>query len=366
MVHVEWGVVDDYEIVRKIGRGKYSEVFEGVAVKGGERVVIKVLKPVKKKKIRREIKILQNISGGTNIVTMVDAVIDRATGTPALVFEHIANDDFKSLYPTFTDADVRHFFFELLRALEYCHARGIAHRDVKPHNIMYNAQTRELRLIDWGLAEFYHPDQDYNVRVASRYFKGPELLTDMQDYDYSLDLWSTGCVLAGIIFRREPFFHGRDNADQLCKIARVLGTDDLYKWVAKYGLTIDQSLQASIGRHARKPFNRFIARGAESLANPDALSLLEKLLVYDPAQRLTATEAMAHPYFDVPRAAFEARVRTGKEAAAQAKNKAKLDTLRKPASFNKMLDDPHPERWPMQPELYDEYELRSAQGAQGR
>lgn len=66
------------------------------------------------------------------------------------------------------------------------------HRDVKPHNVMIDAKHRKLRLIDWGLAEFYHAGTEYNVRVASRYFKGPELLVNMRDYDYSLDLWSLG------------------------------------------------------------------------------------------------------------------------------------------------------------------------------
>jgi casein kinase II subunit alpha len=56
-----------------------------------------------------------------------------------------------------------------------------------------------LRLIDWGLAEFYHPGTDYNVRVASRYFKGPELLVDFQEYDYSLDMWSLGCMFASMV-----------------------------------------------------------------------------------------------------------------------------------------------------------------------
>lgn len=140
----------------------------------------------------------------------------------------------------------------------------------------------QLRLIDWGLAEFYHPGQEYNIRVASRYFKGPELLIDyqvrpnicsytdaqfklfshlrlkclvshlrslqllriyllrfwllnlakqlanafgnlkqmafilsFQMYDYSLDMWSLGCMLASMIFRKEPFFHGHDNYDQV-------------------------------------------------------------------------------------------------------------------------------------------------------
>lgn len=57
----------------------------------------------------------------------------------------------------------------------------------------------KLRLIDWGLAEFYHPNTEYNVRVASRYFKGPELLVDFQEYDYSLDMWSLGCMFASMV-----------------------------------------------------------------------------------------------------------------------------------------------------------------------
>lgn len=76
---------------------------------------------------------------------------------------------------------------------------GIIHRDVKPHNIIIDHKKRELRLIDWGLAEFYFPNQEYNVRVASRYFKGPELLLDNMLYRYSLDIWSLGCMFAGMV-----------------------------------------------------------------------------------------------------------------------------------------------------------------------
>ncbi|KAJ6793714.1 casein kinase II subunit alpha-2-like [Iris pallida] len=54
-----------------------------------------------------------------------------------------------------------------------------------------------------------------------KYFKGPELLVDLQDYDYSLDMWSLGCMFAGMIFRKEPFFYGHDNHDQLVKIAKA-------------------------------------------------------------------------------------------------------------------------------------------------
>ena len=112
---VQWGEQDDYQVVCKVGRGKYSEVFEGVRVSDNTKVIIKILKPVKKKKIKREIKILQNLSGGTNVIKLLDIVRDPQSKTPSLIFEYVNNTDFKVLYPTLTDLDVRYYIFELLK-----------------------------------------------------------------------------------------------------------------------------------------------------------------------------------------------------------------------------------------------------------
>ncbi|XP_071915465.1 casein kinase II subunit alpha-2-like isoform X2 [Coffea arabica] len=284
---VQWGDQDDYEVVRKVGRGKYSEVFEGINVNSNERCVIKILKPVKKKKIKREIKILQNLCGGPNIVKLLDIVRDQHSKTPSLIFEYVNSTDFKVLYPTLTDYDIRYYIYELLKALDYCHSQGIMHRDVKPHNVMIDHELRKLRLIDWGLAEFYHPGKEYNVRVASRYFKGPELLVDLQDYDYSLDMWSLGCMFAGM----------------------VLGTDELNAYLHKYHLELDPQLETLVGRHSRKPWSKFINADNQHLVSPEAIDFLDKLLRYDHQDRLTAREAMAHPYFLQVRAAESSRLR---------------------------------------------------------
>jgi casein kinase II subunit alpha len=294
---VKWGEQDDYEVVRKVGRGKYSEVFESMNVVNHERCIIKILKPVKKKKIKREIMILQNLCGGPNIITLLDVVRDPHSKTPSLVFEYVNNTDFKVLYPLLTYADIRYYIYELLRALDYSHSCGIMHRDVKPHNVMIDHEKRQLRLIDWGLAEFYQPGRDYNVRVASRYFKGPELLVDLQDYDYSLDMWSLGCMFAGMIFKKEPFFHGHDNYDQLVKIAKVLGTDDLFAYLAKYQIELNSHFNSILGRHQKKAWGKFVTDENKSLVTIQALDFLGKLLRYDHQERLTAREAMNHPYF---------------------------------------------------------------------
>jgi casein kinase II subunit alpha len=96
------------------------------------------------------------------------------------------------------------------------------------------------------LADFYIPHTQYNVRVSSRCYKGPELLVDFQLYDYSLDLWSFGAMLAGMVFRKEPFFHGQDNDDQLVVISKVLGTISLQEYLKKYNLMLGKQYERRI------------------------------------------------------------------------------------------------------------------------
>merc|ERR1712130_665513 len=252
---------------------------------------------VKKSKIKREIKILKNLKGGPNVIQLLDTVKDPVSRIPSLVFEYINNTNFKTLYPTFTDFDVRYYIYEILKALDFCHSCGIMHRDVKPHNVMIDHQTWELRLIDWGLAEFYLPKQEYNVRVASRYFKGPELLVNMRDYDYSLDMWSLGCMFAGMIFVMHPFFRGLDNYDQLVKIAKVLGTAGLAQYLQKYNLKLDHHFDELLGQYRRRDWRTFVKKKNKHLVSDDALDLLGHLLVYDHQKRYTCEEAMRHNYF---------------------------------------------------------------------
>ena len=315
-LQVSWGSAEPYEVIKKLGHGKYSEVFEGIDSRTDTKIVIKALKPVKINRYNREIKILQNLQGGPNIVKLLDIVKDPVNKTPALIFEHVNNTHFRTLFPKLSDFEIRYYLFELITALEFCHSNGVMHRDVKPHNTMIDHEKRQLKLIDWGLAEFYKPGTTYNVGVASRYFKGPELLVDDELYSYSLDIWSTGAMMAGMIFHMDPFFHGWDNYDQLIKISKVLGTRELIKYVDKYKIEMEPELRKQVTRHNSRPLTRFINKDNKHLITPEALDLLTRMLKYDPIERILPTEALAHEYFEPVRKMKE-QIQEGKIAEGE-------------------------------------------------
>lgn len=297
---IDFQSIEPYECIQKIGRGKYSEVFRGRNTLNGQLCVIKALKPVKSKKILREITILQNLYGGPNVVRLLDVAIEPETETPVLVFENVDNHDFRSLYPRLSNFDIRYYMYEILKTLSFAHSMGVFHRDIKPHNVMIDHSQRKVRVIDWGLGEYYHHGTPYNVRVASRYYKGPELLIDYRLYDYSLDIWSLGCVFAGILFHREPFFRGKDNHDQLVQIVQVLGKEDLLAYCHKYNVVLPAVFDETIMNvsHPRRPWTSLITPATSKIAEPLALDLLNQMLVYDHQGRILASDAMAHPYFD--------------------------------------------------------------------
>jgi len=174
------------------------------------------------------------------------------------------------------------------------------HRDVKPHNALIDLEKKQLRLIDFGLSEFYIPGKEYNVRVAALMYKAPELLIGHQTYDYKIDLWSAGCVLAYAVFKRGHFFNGRDNTEMMTKIIKTLGTENMYSWVLEKGVVDEEQLEklkSQLGNHSKKDFSKFIDSKNQEVATKDAIDLISKLLKYDPEERLSAKEAMEHPFF---------------------------------------------------------------------
>jgi len=217
---------------------------------------------------------------------MLNKVADPSTRTPSIVFEYVDNTDFRALWQILTLNDIQRYILQVLIGLDYAHSKGIIHRDIKPGNVLINNKLKQVRIADWGLADFYMPGKKFNCRVASRYFKGPELLVGMTHYDYQLDVWSTGCMLAGMIFQREPFFKGTDNYDQLIKIAKILGTPKVLDYVDRFNLKLAPQIDGKLQNFRAKPWEKFInEQNKHLLSTPavrdDLFDLLTQMLTID-------------------------------------------------------------------------------------
>ena len=109
------------------------------------------------------------------------------------------HDDFKNYYRLFSKQDLKPYMKQLLTALDFIHSNGIIHRDIKPHNVLYNFEAKKLKIIDFGLAEFYYVNGKMSPAVSTRYFKAPELLLEMNTYHYGIDIWAAGIIFASIV-----------------------------------------------------------------------------------------------------------------------------------------------------------------------
>lgn len=205
---VEWNSIENYQVNQKLGCGGYSEVFHGVNLTNNQDCVLKVLKPVKIERSFREIKILQTLYGGPNIIKLFDVLRDPATRTPVFVYEYMPHIDTKILSRRFTNMDIRIYAYKIFQALAHSHDNGIMHRDCKPANLVIDHDSRELRLIDWGLADFYTAEKSYGTQVGTKYFEAPELLLKDKKYNYTVDMWSVGCIVAAWLFKMDKFMRG--------------------------------------------------------------------------------------------------------------------------------------------------------------
>jgi renal tumor antigen len=208
-----------------------------------------------------------------------------------------------------------------MKALDHMHKKGIFHRDIKPENILIESssaeQGRGLKLADFGSCRGIYSKQPYTEYISTRWYRAPECLLTDGYYGPEMDLWGAGCVMFEIT-SLYPLFPGQNEVDQIARIHKVLGTpnaESLAKFKARGAshISFDFPPQRGVGIPQLVPH-----------ASADSIDLMVKLLKYDASERITAREAMRHPYFkDVREAeakqAAEAKIATngaGEKAAS--------------------------------------------------
>lgn len=295
----EWGYTK-YERGNKIGEGGFGVVYLGRKTATNQRVAIK---RIRLKDYRnglhlsavREVKFLMEFlrDRHPNIIQLFDVYKFRTS--LHLVFEFCVTDLEKIIESTTVAlpiADVKAYMQMFLRAVEFCHSRGVLHRDLKPNNLMLGTDG-QLKLIDFGLARDLLPEgapapTRRETAVITLWYRAPELLFGSRDATAGLDMWSVGCVFAELLLRR-PFMAGTSQLSQLGKIFDTLGTPTLKDWPGMTKLPSYIGYEPCDG-HALE--DMFLHRAGSA-----GLDLLRRFLVYDPSRRIRPTDALHHPYF---------------------------------------------------------------------
>ena len=286
---------DRYARIEKIGIGTYGVVYRARDEITGEIVAMKkILIDVEPEGIPstaiREICILRELDH-PNIVKLKDVV---ATDEELyLIFEFLDQDlkQFLDKLPPeqlLAPDQVKILFYQMVRAVAYLHSNRVLHRDLKPQNILIN-HSGDCKLADFGLARVYQlPLRPYTHEVVTLWYRAPEILLGTLEYSPAVDTWSLGVIFAELLEKR-PLFPGDSEIDQLYRVFRLLGTPDENAWpgvsrLRDYKTTFPQWAPTNL--RARFPY-------LDELGH----DLLARMLVYDPAQRITPKEALEHPYF---------------------------------------------------------------------
>ena len=293
------GELANYKRLEKVGEGTYGVVYKALDLRPGQGQRVVALKKIRLESedegvpstAIREISLLKELKDD-NIVRLYDIVHSDAHKL-YLVFEFLDLDLKRYMEGIPKDqplgADiVKKFMMQLCKGIAYCHSHRILHRDLKPQNLLIN-KDGNLKLGDFGLARaFGVPLRAYTHEIVTLWYRAPEVLLGGKQYSIGVDTWSIGCIFAEMC-NRKPIFSGDSEIDQIFKIFRVLGTPNEAIWP---DIVYLPDFKPSFPQWRRKDLSQVVPS-----LDPRGIDLLDKLLAYDPINRISARRAAIHPYF---------------------------------------------------------------------
>lgn len=296
--------VDNFSKLNRIEEGTYGVVFRAKEKHTGEIVALKKVKMDREKEgfpitSLREISLLMTFKH-PNIVDVKEIVVGKKLDSIFIVMEFVEHD-LKDLMnemkadTRFLTSEVKCLMQQLLSGVAYLHENWIIHRDLKTSNLLYSNQGI-LKIADFGMArEYGSPLKPYTSLVVTLWYRAPEILLGAKTYTSAIDIWSVGCIFAELL-TKEPLLPGRSELDQLDKIFKLLGTPNESVWPGwtKLSATRKMHFTTQSANHLRQriPF-----------VTEACCDLLQRMLCFDPAKRISASDALQHPYFrESPRA----------------------------------------------------------------
>jgi len=288
--------LEHFEKLGKLGEGTYGVVFKARDKRDGSFVALKKIRMENEEQgvpptTLREVATLIELRH-PNIVSLLD-VLNIGTDL-YLVFEFMTNDLRKYMDRTHGMGSdgailIKSYMYQLLNGLAYCHSHRILHRDLKPQNLLID-EKGFLKLADFGLARaFSIPLRPYSHEVVTLWYRAPEVLLGDQRYSTPIDIWSAGAIFAEML-SCQPLFPGDSEIDELYKIFQIMGTPNDEIWP---GVTQLPYWKGIFPHWVKQEWTTTFP----SITDPNVFDLLDRMLVYDPVRRISAKEALRHPYF---------------------------------------------------------------------
>uniref|UniRef100_A0A8C1QWH7 Mitogen-activated protein kinase 15 n=1 Tax=Cyprinus carpio TaxID=7962 RepID=A0A8C1QWH7_CYPCA len=302
ITEVEEHITLKYEIKRRLGKGAYGIVWKAVDRKTGETVAVKKIfdafrNRTDAQRTFREIMFLQEFGDHPNIIKLLNVIRAQNDKDIYLVFEFMDTDLHAVIKKgsLLKDIHKRYVMHQLLKATKYLHSGNVIHRDQKPSNILLDSDCF-VKLCDFGLARSLYQIQEDAVNpalteyVATRWYRAPEILLGSTRYTKGVDMWSIGCILGEMLLGK-PLFPGTSTINQIEKIMSTIphpSTEDVLAIRSEYGASVIQRMLL----RPQVPLDEILPASVP----PDALDLVQRLLAFNPDKRLSAEEALQHPY----------------------------------------------------------------------
>ncbi|XP_039038617.1 mitogen-activated protein kinase 20-like [Hibiscus syriacus] len=299
----EYGDANRFKIQEVVGKGSYGVVCSAIDTQTGEKVVIKKIHDIFEHlsdaaRILREIKLLRLLRH-PDIVEIKHIMLppSRRDFKDIYVVFELVESDLHQVIKANDDLTREHyqfFLYQLLRALKYIHTANVYHRDLKPKNILANANCK-LKICDFGLARVEFHDTPMTIfwtdYVATRWYRAPELCGSFfSKYTPAIDIWSIGCIFAEVLTGK-PLFPGKNVVHQLDLMTDLLGTPSL-DTISRVRNEKARRYLTSMRKKQPIPFEQKFPN-----ADPLGLRLLQRLLAFDPKDWPTSKEAIVDPYF---------------------------------------------------------------------